>query len=66
MTIFAIFSKSSFSIIAPVGLLGYGSISTFVLSVIASRSSFGFRRNSFSALRLIITGFAPARIAHGS
>ena len=50
-----------FSIMAPVGLLGNGRISTFVLSVMAASSSSAVRRNSFSAFRSMITGVAPAR-----
>ena len=49
-----------------VGLLGKGSINTLLLSVITSSNSSAVRRNSFSAFKSIITGFAPARIAHGS
>ena len=62
----AIASRSDLSIIAPVGLLGYGRISTFVFGVIASSSSATVSLNWFSFFRLIMTGFAPARIAQGS
>ena len=66
MMTFAIFSKSSLSIIEPVGLFGKGNISIFVFSVIAFKSSSLVSLNSFSALRFIITGFAFASKAQGS
>ena len=41
----AIFSRSSFSMIAPVGLFGNGSTNNFVFGVIAASNSSGVRRN---------------------
>ena len=43
-----------------------GSIKTLVLSVIAFKSSSLVNLKSFSAFKLIITGFAPANNAQGS
>ena len=62
---FAIFSRSSFSIMAPVGLFGYVSSTSFVFGVIAASNSSGVSLNSFSAFKSIVTGTAPARMAHG-
>ena len=57
--------SSSLVMIAPVGLLGNGIISIFVLSVICSRSSSFVSLNWFSSLRLTNTGTASAITAHG-
>ena len=61
----AIASRSSFVMIAPVGLFGNGSTSIFVLSVMCSRSSSFVSRNSFSAFSSIVTGTPPTSCTHG-
>ena len=58
--------KCSRRITAPVGLFGYGKISTFVLSVMAFSSSSGVKRNSFSAFVAMETGTPPAIRVSGS
>ena len=59
------FSRSSFSMMAPVGLFGNGSTRSFVFGVIFSRSFSGVRRNSSFSSSSIGTGTPPAMIAHG-
>ena len=59
-------SKSSRRMMAPVGLLGYGRMSSLVFGVIFSLSSWGVRRNWFSAFVSMITGVPPAKRVIGS
>ena len=60
-----IFASSSLVIIAPVGLLGNGSTSTLVLSVIALKSASLVSLNSSSSLSSNVTGTASAITAQG-
>ena len=61
----AMASRCSFSITAPVGLQGKGSTSSLVLGVMAAFSSSAVRRNSFSAFRGTGTGTPPVRVVMG-
>ena len=57
-------ANSSLVIIAPVGLLGKGIITTFVFSVIASSNNSGVNLKSSSALKFITFDVAPVKAVH--
>ena len=59
-------SKSSFVMIAPVGLFGKGMTRIFVLSVIAPNNSSFVSLNPSSSRNAIGTGTPSARTIHGS
>ena len=61
----AMASKSWRSMVPPVGLQGKGSTSTFVLGVMAARSSSGVRRNLFSTFSSRYLGTPPAISVRG-
>ena len=62
----AISSRSSLSIIAPVGLFGNGSTRSFVFGVIAARRSDALSLKLSSFFVLIITGTPSAITVSGS
>ena len=58
-------SRSSFSIMPPVGLLGNGSSRAFVLGVIAALRASAVSLNLLSAVVITLTGTPPAKMTPG-